>query len=139
MRNPDPGNALAMEVATTGMSLLEFAAHPDMTNFMTKMFGPFDYRRFAFIGICEDYAAELDRLADRFGWSYQPRNVVENVNPRKQLGHAYPLSQETREFIRALNQADYVFYNYAKEQARVAVATPDFAPFPLVDVDLRVA
>jgi hypothetical protein len=102
------------------MPLLEFAAHPEMTNFVSKMFGPYDFRRFSFIGICEDYFAELDRLADVLGWAYRPQAVVENVNPKKSVGRPYAISPAIRAQIENLNHADYLIYNYAKSVAATA-------------------
>lgn len=100
-----------------GLSLEQFARLPHYQNTYAEYFWLFPLRRFDFIGIVEDYDAELDRFAMRFGIEARLlAGVDHNRNPDKT--HAsYQVDASDERMIRACNARDVELYARAREQA----------------------
>ncbi len=111
-REPYNPNPVAHQIHHHGMTFEDFIEHPDMINAMSGMFGPIDYHDFAFIGICENYDAEMQRAADYLGWPRIPVPARALQNPDK-FAETYSLPQGIRNRILELNQRDYEMYEFA--------------------------
>ena len=114
-REPTNPNPLAQQIHRYGMTFESFIEHPDMINSMTGMFGPIDYHTFSFIGISDDYEAEMLRAADYLRWHKIPVVARALKNPEKRAT-SYPVRDHLRDRIFELNQRDYEMYEYALAQ-----------------------
>lgn len=116
-RNLSPtSHTLHRRLLDERLSLLEFARLPAMQNILADVFlGGLPLERFAFVGVQEHFAADLERLARRMGWTLPPVVGEENRNARPDYQTRLPGPGERAE-IAALNAADVALYRRACER-----------------------
>ncbi|NBX59029.1 MAG: hypothetical protein EBT62_00980 [Opitutaceae bacterium] len=110
-RQPADGNPLGQLIAQ-GFSLLDFAHHPDARNVQAKTMGSLN--DFDFVGIAENFDAELQRLYSIVGLKLRS-GYKANLNPDK-IGPRYLLEDRVRALVTKLNQEDEELYRLAQEQ-----------------------
>lgn len=111
-RQPADGNPLGQLIAQ-GFSLLDFAHHPDARNVQYKTIHSLN--NFDFVGIAENFDAELARLYSTTGVELRIGHKS-NINPDK-IGPRYLLEDRVRALLAKLNDEDEELYRLAQERA----------------------
>lgn len=109
LRDPDWAHPVSRELHEKKLSLTEFAALELMRNETARFFGSRQPADFAFIGRMETFESSLARFLEEFGFSQVPI-PCENRNPDRQTSR-YPLDDDTRAKIAALNELDLAIYD----------------------------
>lgn len=93
-------------------TVLNYAAHPEAQNVMTRFMAGVPLERFYFIGVFENLENELNRLSAMMKW---PGMEIpkENIN-EAHTAHRATVSDEEREMIRSLNREDEALYDKVK-------------------------
>lgn len=98
-------------------SLLEFAASPFARNRMSKFLAGVTLEELFFVGIVEEYAADMARLRDRLRWP--PVEIaIENSTGAARL----EVDADTRAKIAALNTEDIALYEHALALRKASLA-----------------
>lgn len=104
----DPKQPLRNRMLAEDWSLERFALGPEMRDLYTQYLWRFDPRRFAFIGITERYADDLERFAEQFGTTGPVRqNALRNPDRNDD---AYPVAGKLREQIARHHARDVALY-----------------------------
>ncbi len=101
-----------------GLSLEQFVRLPQYQNSYAEYFWMFPLSRFDFIGIVEEYPAELERFARCFGIADVAQAGSLNRNPDKPGHAAYPVDPDLERLIRTLNARDIELYERACNRRR---------------------
>ena len=96
-----------------GMTIREFCEIERFQNTYAKFLWGFDFERFDFVGITEDYASSVELFRRRFGLSGGDEAAIMNANLDKPLGQPYEIDEGLREFIRQRNREDFEIYDAA--------------------------
>ena len=112
---PSLPNSLHRTFVEKNASLLEFAEFPIMQNVYTKTFlRGHTLDQFAFVGICENLAEDIQRLRRQLGW---PEVVLPRANRTEHPEYkAHSLDQVVEAKLRKLNEADVDVYRTALER-----------------------
>jgi hypothetical protein len=97
---------------TMQKSLLEFAARPGNKNKMSQFLQGLPLEQFAFVGIVEHYADDLQQLAQKLHWQHTPYKYT-NKTEQKTQQHQIPT--HVLEQLAEWNQADIDLYQQAIE------------------------
>lgn len=89
-------------------TLLEYARLDENRNRMSRFLDGLAPEDFFFIGFTENFEEDVARLGLRLGW---PALTVRRLNTR---AYPYPVSEDERQEIEALNQEDRSLYKQAK-------------------------
>ena len=104
-RNPDRGNPTCRRLIEEDLSLVAFAALPEMRDVHARFLGEVPPERLDFVGITERYDDSID-LFRRDHFPDLPATTERvNANPER-AGDRYDLDTSTRAAIEALNAAD---------------------------------
>ena len=96
-----------------GLSMEAFVRLPQYRDTYAEYFWMFPLARFDFIGIVEDYEADLVRFCDRFGFAHQGlAGESRNRNPSRP-STAYDVEPALERLIRAFNPRDLAIYQRA--------------------------
>ena len=96
----------------------EFCEIERFQNTYAKFLWGFDFERFDFVGITEDYASSVELFRRRFGLSGGDEAAIMNANLDKPLGQPYEIDEGLREFIRRRNREDFEIYDAACRRNR---------------------
>ena len=98
---------------TPGMTIREFCEIERFQNTYAKFLWGFDFERFDFVGITENYVSGVELFRRRFGFSGGDEAAIMNANLDKPLGQPYEIDEGLREFIRRRNREDFEIYDAA--------------------------
>lgn len=105
-----------------GLTLEQFARLPQYQDTCAEYLWCFPLRRFDFVGIVEQYEAEVARFARCFGLEPEPVAERANRNPER-AGQGYEVEPALERLIRRCNPRDVALYEVARE-ARARAAEP---------------
>lgn len=108
LRDPDPQHPVCHELHSKKLSLPAYAALPLVRNEMAHFFGSKQPEDFMFIGLVENFADSLARMAGLLGLSVAPLRR-DNVNPAKPADR-YEIDPGIRQEILRLNEKDAALY-----------------------------
>ncbi|WP_421897977.1 sulfotransferase family 2 domain-containing protein [Marinoscillum sp.] len=86
-------------------SLLKYASREHTQNVLNRYLAPYNWDRFAFIGVQECFAEDLARLSVLLGWDPNTEEYRLNVHKRKK-----ELTQEEEYYLTRWNQEDIKLY-----------------------------
>lgn len=110
---PPTPHTLHRRMLDDALSLLEFARLEPMQNIVSRIFlRGYGVADFAFVGIQEDFTAEVRRLATLLGWPSDLQIGEENRNPRPDYQDD-PLDESAHAEITRLNAEDIALYRQA--------------------------
>lgn len=124
LREPDLAHPTCRRLVEEQLSLEAFAALPELRNVQSRFLAGVPLERFAFVGLTERFAADMERFRVQFCPERAIEIVRRNANPARE-GDRYPLAPDAREAIAALNRADLALYASARagcEEMRDAAA-----------------
>ena len=108
----DMPHSLHKRMRAEKMSLPEFAEIPELRNILYRTFlRDQSLESFAFIGIQEHFAEDMDRLARMMNW--RKRHLPKQNRTEHSDYKAAPLDPDTEKRLRALNAADLEIYEQA--------------------------
>lgn len=120
-REPDLANATCRRLLDENLSLVAFAAVPEMRNVHTRFLGEVPTDALAFVGITEAYDTSLELFRRAFCPGRPVEAAERNTNPDR-AGDTYELESEERESIAALNREDLELYERALARHRQLLA-----------------
>ncbi len=121
LRNrPGARDTIPYKVKKENWSLEEYCFSPLLRNYCSNFFWNFDISNFQFIGIVENYEAELEFFFDRFlgASTYLYR---ENVNP---YGEQVGIDPQLRIELEKFHSIDMSLYNMALEMSSARHQSP---------------
>lgn len=123
-REPDPKNPTCRRMLEGNLSLLEFAALPEMRDVQCRFLGGLPIERFAFVGLTEAYDEGMELFRRLFFPAQRAHAGRRNANPERG-GERYDLASAERAALEALNGSDLALYARARarfEALRAAAA-----------------
>lgn len=123
-REPDPQNPTCRRLLEEKLSLLEFAALPEMRDVHARFLGGVPVERFAFVGLTERFDEGMELFRRLFCPELRFEAARRNVNPARS-GERYELGPQERAALAALNEADLALHARALaryEELRAAAA-----------------
>jgi hypothetical protein len=109
LREPDPANATCRRLLEERLSLLAFAALPEMRDVHARFLGGVPLERFAFVGLTERFDEGMDLFRRLFCPELRYESARRNVNPERG-GERYELDPAERAAIAELNRADLALH-----------------------------
>lgn len=97
-----------------GLSLEQFVRVPHYQNTYAEYLWMFPLRRFDFVGIVEDYDAEIERFAHAFDIGTDLHGEARNFNPDK-TAPLYDVEPAMERLIRACNARDVALYERMRQ------------------------
>jgi len=120
-REPDPENATCRRLLEERLSLVEFAAVPEMRDVHARFLGEVPVEALAFVGITEAYDSSLELFRRAFCPERRIEASQRNTNPER-TGKTYELEPDVREALAALNRKDLELYERAVARQRELLA-----------------
>jgi hypothetical protein len=114
-REPDPKNATCRKLLEEDLSLVSFAALPEMREVHRRFLGGVPLEAFAFVGITEHFDEGMARFRRLFCPGVTVEAGRQNANPERK-GERYDLDPGIRERIAALNPEDVALYARGRER-----------------------
>jgi hypothetical protein len=121
-REPDPENPLCRRLLEERLSLLAFAALPELRDVHVRFLGGVPPERFAFVGLTERFEEGMALFQRLFCPELRYESARRNANPARS-GERYEIEPAERDAIAALNRADLALHARARaryEELRAA-------------------
>lgn len=122
----DPAQPLRNRMLREDWSLERFALGPELRNVYAQYLWGVGLQRFAFVGITEHYASELDRLGALLGAGFRPVRAAALVNPEGGTG-GYRIDPALRARIEGHHARDMALYRQALAAREAALRRTDAA------------
>ena len=112
------GKRMEGGIVTPEMTIWEFCEIKRFQNTYAKYLWGFDFERFDFVGITENYENSVEVFWRRFGVSRVSGGndadaAIVNANPDKAPAQSYEIDERLRGFIRRRNREDFEVYDAA--------------------------
>lgn len=122
LRDPDWQHPVCHQLHRDKLSLLAYAAIPEMRNEMCHFFGKSRPADFSFIGVVEEFDHSFAQMREFLCMGEVPARH-DNANPNKKIAR-YELEPAVRQQLSELNADDVALYKECRHYADLPVSSP---------------